>query len=44
MLLHHTQMPVAEVAETLGFATSSAFIRFFRQQTDTTPLQFRKQA
>ncbi len=42
VLLHHTKMPVAEVAETLGFATPSFFIRFFRQQTGTTPLQFRK--
>lgn len=44
VLLHHTKMPVAEVAETLGFATPSFFIRFFRQQTGTTPLQFRKKA
>lgn len=43
VLLHHTAMPVAEVAETLGFATPSFFIRFFRQQTRQTPLQYRKQ-
>ena len=43
VMLHHTQMPVAEVAETLGFATPSFFIRFFRQQTGQTPLQYRKQ-
>ena len=42
VLLHHTPMPVAEVAETLGFATPSFFIRFFRQQTGQTPLQYRK--
>lgn len=42
VLLHHTNMPVSEVAETLGFATPSFFIRFFRQQTGITPLQFRK--
>jgi AraC-like DNA-binding protein len=42
VLLHHTQMPVAEVAETLGFATPPFFIRFFRQQTGQTPLQYRK--
>ncbi|MBR1835417.1 MAG: AraC family transcriptional regulator [Bacteroidales bacterium] len=42
ILLRHTQMPVAEVAETLGFSTPSFFIRFFRQQTGLTPLQFRK--
>ncbi len=44
VLLHYTQMPVSEVAETLGFATPSFFIRFFRQQTGITPLQFRKHA
>ncbi|MBQ9588014.1 MAG: AraC family transcriptional regulator [Bacteroidales bacterium] len=43
VLLHHTAMPVAEVGETLGFATPSFFIRFFRQQTGQTPLQYRKQ-
>lgn len=42
VLLHHTQMPVAEVAEKLGFATPSFFISFFRQQTGQTPLQYRK--
>jgi len=42
VLLHHTAMPVAEVAEQLGFATPSFFIRFFRQQTGQTPLQYRK--
>ena len=43
VLLHHTQIPVAEVAEKLGLATPSFFIRFFRQQTGQTPLQYRKQ-
>ena len=42
VLLHHTQMPIAEVADILGFATPSFFVRFFRQQTGSTPLQFRK--
>ena len=43
VLLHHTAMSVAEVSEKLGFATPSFFIRFFRQQTGQTPLQYRKQ-
>ena len=43
VLLHHTQMSVSEIAEKLGFATPSFFIRFFRQQTGQTPLQYRKQ-
>jgi len=42
VLLHHTQMPIAEIADALGFATPSFFVRFFRQQTGSTPLQFRK--
>ncbi|MBR6330217.1 MAG: helix-turn-helix transcriptional regulator [Bacteroidales bacterium] len=42
VLLHHTAMSVAEVAEKLGLATPSFFIRFFRQQTGQTPLQYRK--
>ncbi|MBQ3788458.1 MAG: AraC family transcriptional regulator [Bacteroidales bacterium] len=43
LLLHHTAIPVAEVAEHLGFATPSFFIHFFHKNTGTTPLQFRKQ-
>lgn len=43
VLLHHSAMPVAAVAETLGFATPSFFIRFFRRQTGLTPLHYRKQ-
>lgn len=43
VLLHHTQMPIAEVADTLGFSTPSSFIHFFKQQTGTTPLRYRKQ-
>ena len=40
--LRHTDLPVAEVAERLGFATPSFFIHFFRTHTGVTPLQFRK--
>jgi len=43
VLLHHTSLPISEVADTLGFATPSFFIRFFRQQTGCTPFQYRKQ-
>lgn len=42
VLLHHTSSPISEVADTLGFTTPSFFIRFFRQQTGQTPLQYRK--
>lgn len=43
VLLHHTSLPISEVADTLGFATPSFFIRFFHQQTGCTPFQYRKQ-
>ena len=43
VLLHHTQMPIAEVADALGFSTPSSFIHFFKHQTGTTPLRYRKQ-
>ena len=44
VLLYHSDMPVAEVAERLGFATPSFFIHFFHKKTGETPLQFRKNA
>ena len=40
-LLVHTRLPVAEIAEQLGFAESSYFIRFFKRRAGTTPLAFR---
>jgi len=40
-LLVHTRLPVGEVAEQLGFAESSYFIRFFKRRAASTPLAFR---
>jgi AraC-like DNA-binding protein len=40
-LLVHTRLPVAAIAEQLGFADSSWFIRFFKRHAGATPLAFR---
>lgn len=40
-LLAYTELSVSEVADSLNFDTSSYFIRFFRMQTNLTPLQYR---
>jgi len=42
-LLKSTSSSVAQVADELHFSSASSFIRFFRQQTQTTPQQFRKE-
>lgn len=41
-LLAYTDQPVGEIAEDLGFATSSYFIRLFRSRTGMTPSGYRK--
>lgn len=40
-MLIYTDMPVSAIAEALNFENASYFIRFFRNQTQCTPLQFR---
>lgn len=40
-LLYTTNKPIKEIAFELGFTTASHFNRFFREQTDMTPLMFR---
>jgi len=42
-LLKFTDLPVAAVAESVGFSDPSYFIRLFRQREKTTPLQYRKE-
>jgi AraC-like DNA-binding protein len=39
--LTYTDMPISAIAEALCFENSSYFIRFFRTQTQHTPLQYR---
>ncbi|MBB4118491.1 MAG: helix-turn-helix domain-containing protein [Mesonia hippocampi] len=41
-LLAHTNLSVKEISHTLGYTDSSYFNRFFKKQTSTTPLTFRK--
>lgn len=40
--LRTTDLPVQEISEKLHFLTASSFVRFFRQHTGVTPLEFRK--
>ncbi len=42
-LLHQTQLPLAEIAATIGFADSSAFVRAFRGWAGSTPGRWRAQ-
>ncbi len=41
-LLIQTQLPIGQVAETLGFADFQHFARYFRAATKMTPREFRK--
>lgn len=41
-LLHYTNFSINEIADKLGFESSSYFITFFKKQTELTPEQFRK--
>jgi AraC-like DNA-binding protein len=43
-LLAGTGMTVAQITESMGYASSSAFIRAFRRWTGTTPMDWRKHA
>lgn len=42
-LLAHTALPVAAVAEHVGFDEATNFTKFFRREAAMSPLQFRKQ-
>ena len=41
-LLRQTDLPVGQIAMSLGFPSIRSFNRFFRQQTGTTPSEYRK--
>lgn len=41
-LLRSSEMPVAEIAETLGFNSSWYFSHFFRRQTGASPADYRR--
>lgn len=42
VMLRHTDRQVAQVADALGFPTSSFFCRYFREHTGSTPQEYRK--
>lgn len=37
-----TERSIQQISESLHFATSTSFVRFFRQHTGSTPLEYRK--
>ena len=41
-LLVHTEMPVAAIAEELGFEEATNFSKFFRREVGCTPVEFRR--
>lgn len=41
-MLKHTNLPINEIADKLGFDSTSYFVTFFKKQTGVTPEQFRK--
>ncbi len=41
-LLVSTDLSIGEIAIRTGFGTDSRFIEFFKKETDTTPMQYRK--
>jgi AraC-like DNA-binding protein len=42
-LLVHTSLPVASIADKLGFDDPSNFVKFFRREAGCTPLELRRQ-
>lgn len=40
--LKHSDMPIFEIAETVGFNDSKTFCRVFKETTDCTPTEFQK--
>jgi len=42
-LLESTSLPVCDIAQSLGYADSSSFIRAFSRWTGTNPTRWRKQ-
>lgn len=41
-MLKHTNLPINEIADKLGFDSTSYFVTFFKKQTGLSPEQFRK--
>jgi AraC-like DNA-binding protein len=41
-LLAHTDLPITDLAETLGFEETTNFTKFFKRETGCTPTEFRR--
>ncbi len=41
-LLVHTNLSIKEIGQELGFEDPAYFVRFFKKNTDTTPVEFRE--
>lgn len=44
LLLMYSDMPVGEISEQLNFSTPSSFCKFFKKETNKTPLQYREES
>ena len=42
-LLSHTDMPISNIADALGFDEATNFVKFFRREADCSPGDFRQQ-
>lgn len=43
ILLHHSDLPIGEIAYDLGFTEPTLFSRFFMRELGVTPMQYRKE-
>lgn len=41
-MLRYTDMPIARISDELGFTDGTAFSKFFKQQSGSTPIDFRR--
>lgn len=41
-LLVHTNLPIKEIGQELGFEDPAYFVRYFKKNTETTPVEFRE--
>lgn len=41
VLLRHTDLPIYEIADRIGFQSATFFSRFFRRETGMSPMEYR---
>jgi AraC-like DNA-binding protein len=44
LLLHDTDMPIQQIAESVRFASAASFATAFRRRTGMTPSEYRRRA